>query len=275
VIACVRARARDRAGLGLLAWALSLFLVFSAISGKRSGYLLPLYPAFAILIARHLLDPKPAWAGRAGSALAALLLVLTGATLLGLRPLAGWLPGIVSGRNAAALQGLATVLTPGRVAMAAGLGCAILGLGVCLFFFRNRIGARGTVFTLALATALASLAAHTTFVHAFDRAFSVAPLGELVAREHPRGERLVLAPENFSGIVNLYTGARHYDVLATPEALRAALDEQGRLFVVTHHHFRDSLEADLRARLETRGAHRIGRDLMVVLAEAPARRSGN
>ncbi len=62
-----------------IAWAAPTFLAFSLISGKQVHYLLPIFPAFAILSARGLgqLDDRPTRGDRV--ALAAFLLVLAAA----------------------------------------------------------------------------------------------------------------------------------------------------------------------------------------------------
>ncbi len=68
----------------LLAWLAPVFVAFSLISGKQAHYLLPLFPAFALLLARGLQAPLPA---RARSLLLpALMLAVIGGVLL-------WLPG--------------------------------------------------------------------------------------------------------------------------------------------------------------------------------------
>jgi len=70
----------------LLAWTVPAFIFFSLILGKRGVYVLPLFPAFAILEARSILDlmdsARAAWRRRTGYAWGFLLVVL------GLAPLA-------------------------------------------------------------------------------------------------------------------------------------------------------------------------------------------
>lgn len=66
-----------------LAWSLPVFFAFSFISGKQVHYLLPIFPAFALLAARGLdaLEVPPGWAARLG---AGLVIMLIGAGVLGL-----------------------------------------------------------------------------------------------------------------------------------------------------------------------------------------------
>ncbi|HOZ45845.1 MAG TPA: glycosyltransferase family 39 protein [Candidatus Hydrogenedentes bacterium] len=64
----------------LLSWILPAFVFFTICSGKRAVYLLPLFPAFAIVIARSLTDlmdgPHALWRRRTGVAWAVALLAL-------------------------------------------------------------------------------------------------------------------------------------------------------------------------------------------------------
>jgi 4-amino-4-deoxy-L-arabinose transferase-like glycosyltransferase len=67
----------------LLCWILPAFVFFSACVGKRALYLLPLFPAMAILIARSVLDlmegDHAVWRRRTGLVWAAVLLLLAAA----------------------------------------------------------------------------------------------------------------------------------------------------------------------------------------------------
>jgi 4-amino-4-deoxy-L-arabinose transferase-like glycosyltransferase len=73
----------DRGTRFCLAWMLPLFLAFSFISGKQPHYLIPMFPAFALLTVRVLRDRPVAGVGLpallAAAAGAALLLVAAGA----------------------------------------------------------------------------------------------------------------------------------------------------------------------------------------------------
>lgn len=80
-----RRREDDRMRL-LLSWTVPAFIFFSICIGKRDLYLLPIYPALAILIARSALDladgDRAVWRKRAGFVWAAILVVLGLATFL-------------------------------------------------------------------------------------------------------------------------------------------------------------------------------------------------
>lgn len=70
----------------LLSWTVPAFIFFSACIGKRSIYLLPIYPVLAILMARGILDlmdsPRTAWRRNTG------LIWATCLFLIGLAPIA-------------------------------------------------------------------------------------------------------------------------------------------------------------------------------------------
>jgi 4-amino-4-deoxy-L-arabinose transferase-like glycosyltransferase len=71
----------------LLAWLLPVFLAFWLISGKQVHYLLPLFPAFALLLSRGL--QEPARVSAAGIAVPALVMLALAITLIVLPGMAG------------------------------------------------------------------------------------------------------------------------------------------------------------------------------------------
>ncbi len=81
-----RRRHKDAAMRLLLAWSVPALLFFSISIGKRALYLLPIYPALAILIARSILDlagREPAtWRKRTAMAWTAFLFILAGAPIV-------------------------------------------------------------------------------------------------------------------------------------------------------------------------------------------------
>lgn len=90
-----------------LAWIVPGFIVFSLISGKQPHYLLPMLPAFALLVARAL-DGRPMETERWHLALPLAVLVLFGAALVvvplvGGRGLPAWAPLVSPGVGIALL----------------------------------------------------------------------------------------------------------------------------------------------------------------------------
>jgi len=99
LIAAIPFRRKARALLDdhrLLAWSAVVFtfFLFSLSSGKRSVYILPLYPFAAYLVAAWLSDlereARRAWSARAPLLVSGLLLAIVGLALVGIA--LGWLP---------------------------------------------------------------------------------------------------------------------------------------------------------------------------------------
>ncbi len=271
-IAAFRERRADRARAGLLYFAAAGFLVFSAISGKRTGYVLPLFPAVAILVARRFAEtdsgsaPEARW-DTVPRVLAGAAFVLGGIGLAAFPLFAGRLPALAPDAEDLAVAEFVSALPPQTGALCLGLGAALAAIGLAAARARVALGPRGFVALGAAGAAVAFLAAHAVFYRAIDPQKSARLIGEHVARELPPGERLVLYPSEFNAVINYYTGALHYDELKTPEQLEAALANPGRLWVVTRAQDLRKLRAETRERLEVRGAYRVGRKIFYFLAE--------
>lgn len=277
-LAAWRARRDEPVRLGPLLWFAAVFFLFSAVSGKRPGYLLPIAPAFALVIGRHLAGlatashpgtaPEPeSRLDRAGEIGAGILFAGLAAALAAFPPLAGRLPGLAAPRRQDMLREFVGALPSWTAPAAFAAAAALTLLALALFGAFGRLRPARVVAVIATGAAVLSLAAHAVVIPALDPQKSARALGEQVAREHSPGERLVLCPHEFDGVVNFYTGALHYDVLREPGELRAAADAPGRLWVVAHHYFFEKLEPALRDRFDVRGAHRVGRRIMYFAAE--------
>ncbi|MCP4639262.1 MAG: glycosyltransferase family 39 protein [bacterium] len=100
----------------LLAWVVPAFVVFSLMSGKRALYLLPLYPALAILLARSVLDlmdgNHASWRRRSAYAWAAIMVLLSSAPFVLLQtPYADiWTPAFLTITGACLVSALDTVV---------------------------------------------------------------------------------------------------------------------------------------------------------------------
>ncbi len=81
----------DRGGLFCLAWLLPVVIAFSFISGKQPHYLIPVFPAFALLAGRAIVERDR----HRGLWLPALISFLIGGTLLAFAQ--GWVPFPVKG----------------------------------------------------------------------------------------------------------------------------------------------------------------------------------
>ncbi|MEO1469635.1 MAG: glycosyltransferase family 39 protein [Pseudomonadota bacterium] len=158
-----RAAVREGALMVALAWILPFWIVLEAVPTKLPHYVLPLYPALAILVAWHVLEgeaPARRWLVRAGAVVTAL-------------------PGLALGLAAIVLP----VALEGRLVA----GAALLGLaGAVLALVAGRAALQGRMLAQAGAgglSALAVIAAALQFaLPALDSAFATP---RLVAMAEP------------------------------------------------------------------------------------------
>ncbi len=159
--------ARLRSGLDpasrlCIAWALPTVVAFSMVSGKQPHYLLPLFPAFALLAAR-VLDAGSRPAERWAQLLPALSLIAMGAVLLSvpllhLRQLPEW----------------AVQLHPLWGALIAGLGMLLL--------LRPWADAADAVMPLAVISVLGTILFTAGFFQAAGPAYDVTPTARFLAK---------------------------------------------------------------------------------------------
>jgi 4-amino-4-deoxy-L-arabinose transferase-like glycosyltransferase len=193
--ALIRLRRRDEEGVAggrfLASWLGLMALSLSLSRGKIDYYLLPLYPAAALLVGRYF--ASVAWGGldRVVARIALLLLAAAFALLaVGTPPLpAEWLPG----------RSLRAALS--CLALVASLG--LLGVGF-------RVSALRVLGALAASAALAFLAVALVFVPAFQAAQPNAAIVEDVARErrYQPDAQLVLCEDPVRVQRDLLFGAR-------------------------------------------------------------------
>ena len=163
--------ARDDGGVRLcVVWFLSALAVFSAISGKQFHYLLPEFPAFALVLARLLaLDARSSPASERDQVLPALLTALIGAAIL-------TLPRVQ------ALEAKAPWLDQ----VAAGWGIVLLVAGPALLF-TGRLKTTGRAGALAAAVALAVAVGHLALKPALDAVYDLGPLAKRLGEWEAQG----------------------------------------------------------------------------------------
>jgi len=120
----------------LLAWIAVVLVFFSLAAGKRSAYLLPLFPALALLTGRTLADTFAARAGAARRWLAWGLAGVVGLAALGIaagceESAARWIVPHLRGRDLANARTVTVILGNDRWAVAATLGAIAAALGLC------------------------------------------------------------------------------------------------------------------------------------------------
>ncbi len=240
--------ARRSAWRFLLAWLGSAFVFFSLSSGKRGLYLLPVYPAAALLSADAVIgalaagSKPPRWIGTALAALAAL----------------------------ATLAGLALPLLARRYELNVPAAFPVLWVGLAI---ASAIGFRaaGTSWLRRSALVIASVALAELLV--FGMIFPA-----MNAEKSPRGvaqaaasltrpdERVGVTRRTLAGALNYY-GGRRVEKLDQPGSIERFLAAGGRV-IVTEASQLERSEALARADVRFRAWH--GRRALVVVEVAPA-----
>ena len=243
-----RARREEGAALGLEFWWLAVLLVcFSAVSGKRVRYLLPLMPAAGLLTSRYLCavasgaaDPSR-WHRGLWLATFGLLAALGGA-------LAAAAVAAIPLTEAAKLDPadvalLREALSPARVAIALGGGAALLAASIYgLRLPRSREGERRRARAVVCGMLSAAVAVSVAAMPVLDRFKS----GRWFVREATpyleRADEVCLLQTDFSGVYNLFTGRLAMPVLADKWKLRRKLYERGRVAVIARQGKRVTIE---------------------------------
>jgi 4-amino-4-deoxy-L-arabinose transferase-like glycosyltransferase len=205
-----------RAALGVMAWTAAIFVFFSLISGKRAGYVLPLFPPLALGLAWGVMRMQ-ALRDRHWLGMPAALLGWAAPLAGGLIAIAGFLLALMPNETLAALpEDAAKVvrqLDPVRVSVLIGAGVIALiwgsmGLPVLR---RSHVGA---LVLLIPFIGILNAAAHLSIVPAIDPSRSAASFGEAVNRQWNRDERLVELNNQKDGLVTYYCNVRRVEVLA-------------------------------------------------------------
>jgi 4-amino-4-deoxy-L-arabinose transferase-like glycosyltransferase len=259
--------ATARAWRFLLAGVATSLVFFSISAGKRSLYLLPAYPATALLCADALLRwlagrvrlPR-AFAVGAGLALAVLLAIGVEATAAGLgHPLV--LPA----------DRLAELHLPHLLAFGCGLlGVVFAGLAAGMLWVRNRVPAYGLPALAAATIAAVELSVFVLLLPALEPTQTLRPTAAAAGRLTPESERIgVLGSRALVGGLNYY-GGRRVEVLRTPEDVERFFAGGGRALVLK----RKKLER-LSSPVEIVHTTRSGKRELLVVTPAAASDAGD
>lgn len=235
-----------RAALGLLGWAGVIFLFFSLISGKRSGYLLPLFPPLALGIAwgvtRMQLVQDRIWLRWPTIALAWLAVVAGVAVGGGALTLAFLTPESLARFPADAAEFIGGISKPGIAVLACtGVIAAVWG-GMLASIVRRENAAASALILLVPLIGLFNAAVHLAIIPAMDSGRSAATFGEAVNEQWDRRERLVVLGSQKDGIVTYYCDVRKVDAISDVQLL----ETDGALWVVTLRKDWDRLPEDYR-----------------------------
>lgn len=272
-----RRRRDEPASAMLLFWFLLGLVAFSAVSGKRIAYILPLAPAFALLVARGveaLLVSAERPERRTAAVHFVLHLVLAG---MGVLLVAFGLFGAdlykpPQAHVAEALRPIARLPGGAAVAAAGLLLLGIAGAGAVLARRGRQLAAIGS---MVAAMALGFFVADFAFVPRSNTFKSPRPVSEEMDRRVPPGTGDVgIYPARppgskgeeqyaYSGAFNLYSARLHLTPLRSREDLRGFLASPGRRLVLTSRREGDALGLPPDVRVAHAG--RVGRTEMVFL----------
>lgn len=254
-----------RAWRFLLAWLGASLVFFTISSGKRGLYLLPAFPAAALLCA----DATARWlAGRAAPPRS----LTVGAAAFAALAFAVGAEGILAGAGAPLFlrEARAEAL---RGPLLIAFGCALIGVAAAgvvawVVFRRNRAAALSFVGVLVATVLGVELAVFTLLYPALDPITSLRPIATAAGSLTPPDERIGLWSDEamIGGLV--YYGGRRVAPFDTPEGVRRFVAEGGRAIVVKRRKLDRVQEA---VPVEIRASSRTGsRELVVVTPTEPA-----
>ena len=255
-------------------WFLITLLFFSLLSTKREKYLLPCYPATALLLAYYLAAAADQ-AGRRGlrwlsvpggiffSLLGLVGLVFAGAGLVSPERIAPLFPregeAVVSVISMAPLLGV-----PGLTILGAGIvGAAALGLWAAT---RGSVGK--LVGAVVVAVAVVGIMARSVILPRINPLKSARSFSAVVAREAGESGRIGIYQSLYEGAYNYYTGRIHIDVIPDPEAAAEYLDSEVRSLLIVRDRHLDQIRSVLDTPPVVAHKGRIGSKRMVALLGA-------
>jgi len=266
---------RHSGSLLALIWFVALFVAFTCISGKREGYLLPLVPAFGLLVGAHLgrglcgsfyLPRATVRLFVATFIVGALFFMVAGAAIVivwfdagladQLQPKMADSFDVVRAESAPALAVLAA-------ATAAGIGVVA---AICALLCRRPGRLRVSIIATVVLSLAVSLHADLLIVPLLNPLKS----GRIFCRQASpflgAGVDVYLFPQHFSGMYNLYTSRVSMPVLTSERELLEVLKGSRAAAVICdgralRHHAPDVVE-----RYQPVMERRMGHRRMVVLA---------
>jgi 4-amino-4-deoxy-L-arabinose transferase-like glycosyltransferase len=242
--------------LFLLVWFASVFLFFSLAQAKRELYIMPIYPAAALMVGKFWADVGSKKEGDPRLLSWPLLLMLailfvTGAAAPFMAPKFGhrYLSNALE-------IGLSTA--------------AIFGGGSLLAFFSYRSNRKAFTFFIIVAMMfIFSLYGVFRVFPEINRYKSARPLSQAVAN--------MMGPDDQLGVYrlegadyNYYTGYNRMIRFEDEEALKASLRSPGRLFCILRERDYDTLKRDPTIRIYDVARGRVGHRRLVVISNRPS-----
>jgi len=233
-------RRREEPALFALVWFGVVFLFFSAMSGKRNGYLMPLAGAFGLLMGRYLaLGLREGWPRprlQAGLMKATFVVVGFGAVAAAtLLLLVGSFPGAsarLAPRYAEDLADIARSASPLKVGLTVAplfIIAAVAAWGV------RRAAVRGAspVALLVGVVLMHSLHADLALLPIVNRYKSARHFCDIITPILRQSDEVYFFRGVFSGLYNLYLGRTFIPVIEDVEDLRAKFARPERIVLIT------------------------------------------
>jgi 4-amino-4-deoxy-L-arabinose transferase-like glycosyltransferase len=246
-----RALWRDRVRRFAWIWLVAPLAFFSLATSKREVYLLPVYPAAALLVADFVARaPRSAWV-RGLLAAAATALLAAGAA--GIAAGAGW--DAVAARFADDAQVRAVL--DGLAGAVPALGAGLLVAGALVAVTWRRRGEIPAVIALALCVLAGFAAALGAVAPPVDRAKSVRPHAEWLVAHLPDGAPIALLHRNphLKECGFLYYGRRPLVALPDADAVDAELSANPEALVVVERRLADAMFESRPGHYEARQVH--------------------
>jgi len=216
-------RKREPALVALMLWFAFGFVIFTAISGKRTRYLLPIFPAFALVTARGIeagylavLDrAKAVWFRRAAIAQQGLMLIVAGAMAI-LAIAGGWMLSFFEEQNPIVVRELAWVWEGSWrwfvLLAATGVGAiAFVGLRAAI-----ADKARKACALLVLSACVAWIAGDFALLPVMDRLKSPRDITDRLDEEFPREGELVAFYHTHHAAYSIYADRLILPVFVRP-----------------------------------------------------------
>jgi len=273
-------RERDRDALFFLVWFFGVFVFFSTISGKRVGYLLPLVPAFGLLMGRYL--RKGVAEGRSRPRLhqrllrTTFLMGLVATALIGaVLTLVGGFPDAAARlvpKYAEAFHTLSSHVAGWRL-VAVLLPLAVIA-GAQLWGAGRGFRRAGV---LPLAVLAATVLAHSLHADVFllptaNEVKSGRSFGENVRPIADRAEEIFFYRRPFSGMYNIYLARSSVPVLGDRHTFHAALDTDRPVAVITCARFHDEESDPSLQRYHIVVQRRVGHRVMLLVGNDALKR---
>jgi len=245
---------RGKEFLFLTVWLIFVFLFFTLSKGKKDNYLLPLYPAAAIMVG-WVWDVK-ILRGEKGRGIPLALLFLTVLCLIGLIAFISGIPAKISGKYTSDVQ---TYVPMGIFILA----YLLTGSSLSLLLFLKK---RGFASALILVIFFAFLHLHLAHIlpEKLDKRRSMRSFSERVLRRMEPGDDLKTFYSKYNGLL-YYTGRSFIEEIPTKEEFFKTLDLAQRVFIVVQARDFNQFKEESKFELKPLEQARVGRwDLILI-----------